>query len=194
MICFSRNECFTSITAKSWNSIWGKIHIYSQSLSWISLRICSLSHVTTPSKSSAWFEGEVTTALAAMTHRRPAHQWPEKQSKKNYTVQNSNILPAITLHSQPWKNWLNNSPVVSLFICIYGCVTNYLFFHHHPGTHQPRLWTRAGTLAYQFCKAFCWWPKHLILALWRLGKWHDSFIYFYLEVSHTPPNLSKSIY
>lgn len=131
-------------------------------LHWISLRICSFSHVRIPSKNSAWFEGEVITAPAAMTYRRPAHLHP-KRSKKSYTVQNLRYL-SNTLHSQLCENWLNNSPMVSLYLYIWVC-KKLLVFHHHPGTHKPRFCTRAGTLSYQFCKPSCWWSKHLILAL-----------------------------
>lgn len=104
----------------------------------------------------------------------------KKKARRIILCKTRDIFPAITLHSQPCKNWLNNSPMVSLFICIYGCVTNYLCFHQHTGTYKPRLCTRAGTLPYQFCKAFCWWPKHSMLALRRLGKWHDLIIHLFL--------------
>ena len=132
-------------------------------LSWISLRICSLSLVTIPSKNSAWFE-EVITAPAAMTYRRPAHLWPE-WSKKSYPVQRLRYLSNIYT-AQPALRKLAQQFTYgeSLYFCIWVC-NKLLVFHRLPGTHKPRLCTRVGTLSYQFCKAACWWPKCLMLAL-----------------------------
>lgn len=145
-------------------------------LSWISLRICSLSHVTIPSKNSTWFEGEVITALAAMTCRRPAHQCP-KWSKKSYTVQNSRYFSNVyTAQPTLWKLAQQFTYGKPLYLYIWVC-NRLLVFHHRPGTHKPRFFTRAGTLSYQFFKASCWWPKHLIRAFWRLGKWHALFLH-----------------
>lgn len=127
-------------------------------LTWISLRICSLSHVTMPSKNSAWLEGEVIAAPAAMTCRRPAHQWP-KRSKKSYTLQNLRYLSK-TYTAQPalWKLAQQFTYGESLYL--YTWVSNKLLvFHHHPGTCKPRFCTIAGALSYQFCKTSWWWPK-----------------------------------